>query len=288
MKKNKFRLSAIFTAFAVLGGCQSTSLKSVLGFSNEPSAVDIYRGTVGFCESPSFEVVTRNAGTSPTKSPEERKAEKENSWSRWQEERTQMKSDLAGKQFTVSNPAGFSKYNEETGLMKLYAQGSTTGSSLYKQSAIPDQIVFNTYDYWINKGALDRYGLPARRNNDVYVINDYDDTPHYKFRDARYGGNSIAISRFTDKLMSVSFNTKKWFESANSPVFLKDGSFYLDTNKVDIYENFGVYPDIGTPYIEINYTFEFSGCKNGQLQADVKQITLTSLKGNNEIYRVTL
>ena len=291
---NKIRISTLFASLAVLGGCQSTSLQSIVEFSDEPSADDIYQGTIGFCESPSFEIVTKNVGNSPSKSPEERKAEKERFWSRWQEKRTQMKSDVAGKQFTVSNPAGFSKYNKETGLMKFYEKGSMTGRSRYEQSAIPDHIVFSTYDQWLTEGALDKYGIPLNRSNNVYAINDYDISLYNntKIRDARYGGAPASISRYTNKLMSVNFSTKKWFESANSPVVFRDGSFYLDTNKVDIYENFGVYPDIGTPYIDINYTFEFSGCTNGRLLADVKEITLESRKGiagiyGNEIYRVT-
>ena len=89
--------------------------------------------------------------------------------------------------------------------------------------------------------------------------------------------------------MGVGFNTKKWFDNIESPVLSKDGDFYFDTRKVDFYKTFGIYPDIGTAYIDINYTFEFVGCNNsGQLNAEVKEVVVSSVKGRNEIYRVTL
>lgn len=305
----KVHVSALLTAIALLGGCKSTSLQSALELSDEPSANDIYQGTVGFCPQ-SFESITEHVGNSARQSPEERKASKDRVWSKWQEEKLNMKSNVVGKQYVLSHPAGFTRYNEETGLMELYKKGSTKGRYSYEQSAIPETIVFNTYDFWFSPDlpigwgprdyvnmshklklkeaiALEAFGGSLTRSSNVYVINDFD-TEQFQRKQANYGGSKFGRKIFTEKLMSVSFNTKKWFEKADSPILFKDGMFYLDTNKVDIYETFGIYPDIGTPYVDINYTVEFVGCDSGQLQADVKEVRITSLNNDNEIYRITL
>lgn len=305
----KIRFSALLTAIALLGGCKSTSLQSALELSDEPTANDIYQGTVGFC-SHSFESITQHVGNSAKQSPAERKSAKNDVWNKWEEETLKMKSNIVGKQYVISHPAGFSRFNDETGLMELYKAGSTKGRYSYKRSAIPETIVFNTYDYWFfpklpigwgprnydNAGhklsleeaiALEAFGGSLRRSSDVYVINDYDGE-QYKRRLANYSGSTFERTIPTEKLMSVSFNTKKWFEKPDSPIHLKGETFYLDTNKVDIYKTFGIYPDIGTPYIKISYTLEFVGCENGQLQADVSEVKLSNLNGDNEIYRTTL
>lgn len=305
----KVRISALLTAIALLGGCKSTSLQSALELSDEPSANDIYQGTVGFCPH-SFESITQYVGNSAKQSPAERKSAKDNVWSKWEAETLNMKSNIVGKQYVISHPAGFSRFDEKTGLMELYKAGSTKGRNSYKQSAIPETIVFNTYDFWFSPElpigwspinyhsighklrleeaiALEAFGGSLKRGSDVYVINDFN-SDQYERRNAIYGGTRFSREIFTEKLMSVSFDTKKWFEKTDSPVILKNETFYLDTNKVDVYKTFGIYPDIGTPYIEISYTVEFVGCENGQLQADVLEVKLSNLNEDNEIYRTTL
>lgn len=317
--KEKGLTSAFLTATILLSGCKSTPLNSVLGVTGEPLADDIYKGTIGYCQQ-SFDAITKNVGNSATRSPEERKLQKENAWKSWQEKKSQMKADVAGKTYSISHPAAFSRYNEETGLMELNLDGYTTGNqrNVHREnSAIPETIVLNTYDHWFSPTlpvgwgpsnwtnmnhkfaleesiALDKFGGSTRRNRDIYVINNYDNAPHYSERFAAYGGMSSYASNSRNqkivpsKLMSVAFDTKEWFKNSQSPVLLKDGSFYLDTEKLDFVKVFGVYPDLGNPYIEIEYTFEFTGCSNGQLDAEVKEISLTSLRKGTEIYKATL
>ncbi len=307
MKKNY--LLALITSTLFFGGCKSTGLESILLASEEPSATDIYSGTVGYC-SQSYDAITKYVGNSATQSPEERKAIKESVWNDWQEKRKKMKSNVDGKQFKISQPAAFSRYDEETGLMVLYKGGSVTGENIVERSAVPDNVVFNTYDHWFSpelpsgwmraskyrdhraitkreKVALEAFGSQLKRNQSIYVINDYDNMD-YSSRTAQYGGRFFSRETYTNKLMGVGFNTKKWFDNIESPVLSKDGDFYFDTRKVDFYKTFGIYPDIGTAYIDINYTFEFVGCNSGQLKAEVKEVVVSSVKGRNEIYRITL
>jgi hypothetical protein len=303
--KEKAYLPLLIATTALIGGCKSTTISSFMN-GGKPSANDIYNGTVAFCQMP-FDTVTKYVGNSPTQSPDERKASKDRVWNAWQEQKQETKQNLDGKSFTVTNPAGFSRYDEATGLMKLYAGGHARGKYSTKASAIPEVITFNTLDNWFISPklpggwkhnhiknassefvALSAFGKSQTGwNRSTYVINNYE-RPNYERQNAYYSGIQVARGIYTGNLMSVGFDTKQWYERAESPIVLKDGTFYFDSNKVNFYETFGIYPDIGTPYINISYTFEFSGCSRGQLQADVKEISVSNLAGDKEIYKVTL
>lgn len=284
-----------------MGGCKSMDLQSYVG-DFEPSANDIYDGTIAFCSLP-YNRVTHYVGNSASQSAEERKAYKDKVWSNWEKQRKELIAHFESKQFTISQPAGFFTYDEATGLMKLDEQRTFKWKTTAERSAIPNKIAFNTYDNWfspslptgwVSRQAGDtRHQLDARRTRaalnkfgksvsgwgqDVYVINDFDDAgrPHYEKRIASYNGQALGSnSAYPNQLMSVLIDTKRWYENLESPVLLKDGSFYLDTNKVNVYDTFGVYPDIGKPHISITYTFKFTGCSQGQLTAEVNEISIS-------------
>ncbi|MDO6678094.1 hypothetical protein [Shewanella sp. 4_MG-2023] len=327
----------LFTMAVSMSGCKSMDLQSYLG-DFEPSANDIYNGTIAFCSIP-YDSLTSKVGNSSSKSPEERKAYKDRVWSNWEDKRKELIAHFESKQFTMSQSASFSTFDEATGLMKLSEKGHVTGKASSERSAIPNKVAFNTYDGWFSpklptgwvpyqagtsrqhedarkvRFALNTFGKSVNGwGNDVYVINDYDDfsNPYHETRIADYGGtglNRLSVSqsnskhplsisvggtgsvknvRYPNKLMSVLFDTNRWYENIESPVLLKNESFYLDTKKVNIYDTFGVYPDIGKASIDITYTFKFTGCSQGQLLAEVNEISITPINSFKEIYKANL
>lgn len=316
----KYQLMASACLLSLLTGCSSTMKSGGVSVS-EPDGENIYNAKAAYCELFDYRSSNRFSGNNPKESPEARKAEKDRVWSSWQDTRKELASDLKGKLFFVSHPAGFFKYDEKTKLLKfnersrvshdnsnilsgLSSRNKKLGLTVL-QGAIPNQVLFNVlgiskYGLIIPSGSyIDRGRRSVSRHNvawaaygnsqnghDGYVINTYEGDK-IKTRSGAYGGKQL--DEFENvQVLGVEFDTKTWYENEGSPIIEQAGQFYLDANKFDFMEVFEEYPDISKPYVDILYSFEFNGCSGNIAQADLKEVVVKSRSTDKELFRVSL
>ena len=154
----------------LLSGCASTVTNSSGKEISEPESFELYSGIVGYCDF-SYNYITKHSGVDPAKSPETRKIEKDKTWSNWKAQGEKFKQNLQGRQFYISHPAGFTRFDKETGLMKLYELGYTNSSGpqspdrFHHRSAIPNSVIFNTFE-----GDITSLKMPAGWYRDFTLI----------------------------------------------------------------------------------------------------------------------
>lgn len=320
---SKTKLSSLCLAVALISGCTTVATSSSGNSVGPPSIVDISVAKTGLCNNPfTFEQATRYVGIDPTKSPQEREAEKQAAWSSWLAAIASNKSNVqsARDEFAIEHTAAFYPDSDKDGIIEFAGGGTTKyeveGLIKTYQSAIPDLITFNLgrsfggpgvplgavepvlrgdfkYKQGVRARRIDEirhqfYGNSGKAADDIYVINDTytsSRTSSTSATEAKYGGNK----RLSGKPMfGVNLITKRWYESPQS--FIKksrDGSFVFDTTHFDFVDTFGYYPDAKEVFVNVAYIFEMSHCSGVDLYGDVKEVVVSTQDGN-EIYRVSL
>lgn len=266
------------------------------------SPVEIYKNKLAHCEnSVSYEQVTEFVGNDRTFSPEERRTEKDNEWKRWQQELLNTKSEVSQNLYIVKIPAAFQYYDKSRNRMRLtegkqnyQSEGIFSNVGRNIEFALPSKILINStkvddvfysaplpegvpyYHGGVSKWVARHFGNQSTTADNVYVIN----RVHQSFPDGKsfigingaYGG----VNQHGHWQLGVGVDSSNWMNHPQSPIYKEDSSIYLDLSKFNFLDSFGVYPDTGTVYINVEYIFSINSCDKRVPQGKLKELIVSS------------
>lgn len=296
---------------------------------SELSTFDIYKAYVAFCSGEDiFNSVTKFVGNDRTLSPEKRNAEKEEAWEKWQTDISSVRKEMQGKIFKVEIPARFGNYNKNENKMQLITYSfdifdrRTDDRTYSMYGSIPESFVFNSSNgsHFLspipssippNMQHVWPYNTYSRfrsyshsRIPNVYIIN-------RTFSPNKFAKSDSGYSRISGKyggeikseMLGVFVDTSELTSNQNSPFIrvssnyvhnnkLHLGIVYLDLNKFNFVDSFGVYPDTGSVDVNVEYLFEIKSCDRLP-QGKLKEVIISvrpipnEVSSDNEILRVT-
>lgn len=266
-----------FVAIFSTPGCKTITTSTANGkVVHDVFTEDIYKAKVAFCPLKNLilsEEVTKFVGNDRRSPPEKRLAEKELAWKTWNSEVAEVKKEIQGKLFRVELPAAFGNYDKNKNRMALINhkfKDDVGATRFYRvDSDIPQRLLLNLSGYLVVepyptsipnvdkvKWAYSNFANPSFTSKDIYVINQSISSGR-RSTDGSRGGKPRALDNDT---LGVEISTDLWTSNPQSPIYREGDYTYLDLNKFDFVDSFGVYPDTGIVHVRVEYIFEIINC----------------------------
>lgn len=280
-----------------LGGCAFSENIANNIRQSKISYEEVYLAKLGFCNVyVSEDEITKFTGNDRTLSPEVRAAQKQAALNEWEQEKAKAKGKVQGKSFYFEIPALFNHYQEAQQRMVLIPalMKKKKRFAIYElESAIPDRVFFNTpqerriaplpkgadlkwisqhfYNFEVKGGSV--YHLKSKS-----WVNDISEFGKHEYVRGR--------SSFNDNMLGVIIDTSNWVSASNSPIFVDNNYYFLNTKDIDFVEAFGVYPDTGSVMLQIRYIYEITGCQGNNPKGTLKEVVIYPVSSDPTPFKI--